>query len=368
MIFTFGNSKLKTKIQVIRLYFKDSDRLIYHAFRLKSPKITKVLPPPFTHSIIKCEKNLEKSEIAKTRNAIPHDVIKMNKKLLIQLLLILVALVWAVSFIVVNIATEEIDPIQLGFLRFLIATPLMTLILIIRNKNLIIPLKELPSLAILGLTGVTFLYVFQFIGIDYTNAATAAVLINTHVIFIAVLSAVFLKEQFSFRKSTGIVLSFIGVIGVILATTPFEKITLDNTFFIGSLLMLLSAFCWATYSIIGKRLLARYDAFTITTYAFILGTLFYLPLTLPTLIPTIQHITVNGWTAILYLAVICSVFGYVAWYYALDKTEASQAAVFLNFIPVFTIIMSAILFEVPTVFFLAGAILIIYGVYLTQKN
>jgi len=47
----------------------------------------------------------------------------MNKNLLIGLLLILVSFVWAGSFIVVEIATKEMDPIDLGFLRFLVATP-----------------------------------------------------------------------------------------------------------------------------------------------------------------------------------------------------------------------------------------------------
>jgi len=36
----------------------------------------------------------------------------------------------------------------------------------------------------LGLTGVTLLYIFQFIGIEQTTASTAAVLINTNVIFV----------------------------------------------------------------------------------------------------------------------------------------------------------------------------------------
>jgi len=292
----------------------------------------------------------------------------MNNKLLVSFILVLVSFVWAGSFIVVKVATEEISPIDLGFLRFLVATPIMFLILLIRRKDILIPKKELPSLAILGLTGVTLLYLFQFVGIKYTNASTSAVLINTNVIFIAILSALFLKETFVRKKISGISLSFLGVIVIIFSNTSLEIFSSGDMFFIGCVLILLSAFCWAIYSIVGKRLLKTYDMFTVTTYAFALGTLFYIPFVISDIITTLQTVTIGAWMAVLYLALACSVFGYIGWYYALKKTEASKAAVFLNLIPLFTITMSLFLGEVITVFFLFGATLIIFGVYITQKS
>jgi len=157
----------------------------------------------------------------------------MNNKLLVSFILVLVSLVWAGSFIVVQIVTEEIDPVSLGFLRFLVATPIMFLILLIRGKGISIPRKEIPSLSILGLTGVTLLYLFQFIGIDITNASTAAVLINTNVIFIAILSALFLKETFGRKKISGVSLSFLGVIVIIFFNAPKETFLLENIFLLG---------------------------------------------------------------------------------------------------------------------------------------
>lgn len=292
----------------------------------------------------------------------------MNHRLLISVILIFVSLVWAGSFIVVKTITAEMDPLDLGFLRFLVATPIMIIFLMIRRKNLTIPKKELPSLVVLGLTGVTLLYLFQFIGIKYTNASTASVLINTNVIFIAIFSGLFLSETFTIKKISGISLSFLGVIIVTVSNIPQERFAFNDIFFIGSILMLLSAFCWSVYSIVGKRLLKTYDNLTITTYAFALGTLFYIPFVISDIVPSIQTISVNGWLSILYLALGCSIFGYLGWYYALRQTEASRAAVFLNLIPVFTITLALFFGEQITILFLLGATLIIYGVYLTQKS
>jgi drug/metabolite transporter (DMT)-like permease len=290
----------------------------------------------------------------------------MNKNILIAFLLILVSLVWAGSFIVVEIATKEMDPIDLGFLRFLVATPLMVFLVVLLKKPLTLPKKELPWLIALGLTGVTFLYIFQFLGIHYTNAPTASVLINTNVIFIAMLSALFLHENLTLKRIVGIVLSFIGVFVILFSDLSKQEITFDNLFFIGGILMLLSALCWALYSLVGKRLLRTYDEFVITTYAFGLGTLFFLPFVIFHIGPVIQQTSLDGWLAVLYLALTCSLFGYLGWYYGLKHTDASKAAVFLNFIPLFTILMSFFLGTSLSWLFLLGAGLIIYGVWLAQ--
>jgi drug/metabolite transporter (DMT)-like permease len=292
----------------------------------------------------------------------------MYGKMLVPFILILVALVWAGSFIVVQEVTDDINPIDLGFFRFLVATPLMFMVLFIRGKNISIPKKELPSLIVLGLSGVTFLYLFQFVGISYTNAPTSAVLININVIFIAILSATFFKEAFKIKKTTGVILSFLGVVLIIFTNTSLEDISFQDTFFFGSILMLLSAFCWAVYSIVGKRLLQTYDMYTVTTYAFALGTFFYLPFVITDITTTLQTTTIEAWFAVLYLALTCSVFGYIGWYYALKKIEAGKAAVYLNLIPLFTISLSLLLGQTFTMYFFIGAILIISGVYITQKS
>jgi drug/metabolite transporter (DMT)-like permease len=293
-----------------------------------------------------------------------------DRKTTISLLLVLVSLVWAGSFIAVKVTVDEIPPIHLGFLRFLVATPIMIALIFLLKKDKRIPIrKEFLSLLVLGLTGVTLLYLFQFIGIEYTTASTSSVLISTNVVFIVFLSTVFLKEVFTLKKTFGVILSFVGVATVIFAQSNNETISFNNQFIIGCVLVLLSAFCWALYSIVGKRLLAKYDPFTVTTYAFVLGTIMFLPFVYTDAINVIQNVSFDGWMAVLYLAVFCSVFGYVAWYYVLSKVDAGKAAVFLNFIPLFTIMLSLLLInEVPNLVFIVGAFLIIFGVYLAQRG
>lgn len=291
----------------------------------------------------------------------------MSRRHAIPILLVFVALAWAGSFVVVKAITTEIDPIFLGFLRFSVATPFMLLVLFIQKKKLIWDRKLMPWIASLGLTGVTLLYIFQFLGISFTTAATAGVLINTNVIFIALLSVLILKEKLTQKTLSGILLSFIGAIIVVWSRSADTTIIFSDIFIIGSILVILSAFSWAIYTIIGKKLLTTYDPIEITATGFLWGTIFYLPV-LPHVYTNWTTISLTGWGAVLYLALICSVFAYLGWYYALKHIQASKAAVYLNLIPLFTILLALVFGELPSPTFLIGAGLIIYGVYLTQHS
>lgn len=294
----------------------------------------------------------------------------MSNKLVISIILVFVSLAWAGSFVAVKQVVDEINPVDLGFLRFVFATPLIFLFLFFKKgkSDFKIIKKEFWRLVVLGLTGVTLLYIFQFVGIAYTTSSTSSVLINLNVIFIALLSGIFLRENFSIKKIFGILFSFLGVIVVISAQMTNENIFFSEMFLLGCVFIILSAFFWAIYSIVGKNLLKKYDNLTVTAYAFLLGSIFYLPFVLPDVFTKIPSMPINIWFAVLYLAIICSVFGYVGWYYALSNIPASKAAVFLNLIPLFTIIISFFIGEIPNLLFVLGAALIMTGIYITQKS
>ncbi|MCD6108462.1 MAG: DMT family transporter, partial [Thermoplasmata archaeon] len=121
------------------------------------------------------------------------------------------------------------------------------------------------------------------------------------------------------------------------------------------------------YSIVGKRLLDKYDPLTLNAYAFALGVVFYFPFVIKDF-GSVFSISLGGWLIVLYLALFCSIFGYIAWYFVLSHVEASKAAIFLNLIPLFTILLSLLIGEIVTMFLIAGAVCIIYGIYLAQEG
>jgi drug/metabolite transporter (DMT)-like permease len=287
--------------------------------------------------------------------------------LLVYLLLLFASLSWAGSFVAVRVIHQEIPPIMLGFLRFVIATPVMFFLLFVLKKPFFLSREKLSQLVVLALTGVTLLYILQFTGVSLTSASTGGVLINTNVLFISLFSALFLHEKFTSLKAAGVFLSFFGVILVMFGQMSNEQIVFDSTFLFGSILVILSAVCWAVYSIVGKHMLRKDDQLVVNANAFLIGTLLFVPFVFSDVGIVLEHISLIGVFAVLYLGLFCSVFAYIAWYYALSKSEAAESAVFLNFIPLFTILLSFFIGEYPTPLFLGGAGLIILGVFLVQK-
>jgi len=283
----------------------------------------------------------------------------------IYILLVIVSVLWGGSFVVVKDAALVVSPINLAFIRFLFASPIMLTMLLVYKKPKRVAIRDLGWVALLGLTGVTLLYLLQYTGIYLTNASNASVLINTNVLFIAILSTIFLKEKISVKRALGIATAFFGVFIV----TAGYSFSINGGGLFGSLLVVLSAFCWAVYSIVGKHLMRRYDDFTLNTYAFVFGTLFFLPSLDLNQMGNLLIDFSKVWFSIFYLSILCSAFGYTVWYYGLSKMDASKTAVFLNLIPLSAILFSVFfLHEVLTIQFIIGALLILSGVYITQKG
>ncbi len=283
----------------------------------------------------------------------------MNSK--IHALLALTMFIWAGSFIFIKVGLRELDPYNLAFYRFLIASPLIFLWVFLKGKIVPLRLSDLPYIAVLALSGVSLLYVFQFVALEYTTATNAAILINTSALFVAVWG--FMKGEASVRKIVGVLISFAGVILIE------SKGTLNfftSRTFLGDVLMIVDGALWAVYTVLGSKMLLKYDHETLTAYSFALGTLFLIPFVLWTGISNIVLAGPETVVALLYLSVLCSVFAYAVWYYALSNSDSTSVAVYVYLVPLFTAIFAYYaLDEVPDIFTAVGGMITIAGVYLT---
>ena len=117
-------------------------------------------------------------------------------------------------------------------------------------------------------------------------------------------------------------------------------------------------------SVLSKRLLVRYDAMTVTTWAIVCGTALSLPAFLiPGAVQPLGTIRPEVWGALLYLAIGTNMIAYPLWSYALKNMDASKVAITTNTQPILTGAMSWLLFrEEFTPGFIVGAALILAGV------
>ena len=183
-------------------------------------------------------------------------------------LMLILIIFWGSSFVIVKIALNEgLTPIAIATFRFLIAGGLFLVVLLLkkireRNCNLLVKRKDAPTLLFLALTGVTFFYAAQYTGIQMASASIAAILVCLlSPIIIAFLSARIFKERLTKKQVFGIGIAAVGTFMVIAGGTL--SLSGNKDFLLGSLILLSTPVLWAAYSLLGKKIMEKYDPFLI---------------------------------------------------------------------------------------------------------
>jgi drug/metabolite transporter (DMT)-like permease len=295
-----------------------------------------------------------------------------NKTFISVALASAIVFIWAASFIFIKFALAEIPPMTLAFARFALATPILIAIASFarpsREAMRLALTREFWMFSALGLSGVTLLYVLQFYSLRFISATEGSVIINLHAVFAMLLSAAFLKESLTARKTFGVFVAFSGVIVI----TVRDVATTSPSFIepVGVLLMTGAALCWAVYSVFGKRVLRRYSDQVATSCAFLLGTLFLIPFALSEgRMNALANSSWLAWVSIAFLAIPSSVIAYILWNRLIREIDVTKVLVSLYVIPIPTAILSYVfLGETITYPLVLGAALVIFGVYLTESS
>jgi drug/metabolite transporter (DMT)-like permease len=83
----------------------------------------------------------------------------------------------------------------------------------------------------------------------------------------------------------------------------------------------------------------------------------------------ILSLTVNEWLGVLYLGSVCSLLGYLIWFYVLKQISATVTSSFMFAQPLITVLLSAaFLNEDLTLPIVVGGFLIFIGVYLVGRK
>jgi len=293
--------------------------------------------------------------------------------MLVYIKLLLTSIFWAGTFIAGRVLGREggtITPFCASFLRFFIAS--VPLVIVTRLKEKTLPrLKrnEIVPIILLALCGI-FLYHFLFLtGLKRIESSRASLIVATCPVFITLFSAFFFKEKLTLLKAAGIILSVFGAVFVI--TQGKLSDIFKRGLGLGELCIFGCVLCWTTYSLVGKAMIHRLSGLVMVTYSVLLGTvMLFIPAVFDGLFADISSYSFSkDFSAIVYLAVFGTVIGYVWYYDGLKKVGPMKTSQFINFIPVFTIILAfLILKEKITISLLVGTICVLTGVFLTNTK
>jgi len=243
---------------------------------------------------------------------------------LAHLVLVLTILVWSFSFMAAARLREHLglaDSLAARFVPVFLGSAAFLLF----RRRIRVPRAAWPKVVAMGLLSVPAYNVFFFHGLKTVPTGTAALVIALNPVFTAVLARVFLGEPFGKRHVAGLVLAMAGVFVVIRFGT--DK-PVDWPYLSSALLLALAPLSWAIYTVIGRTLPAGADPID-TSYALLLvGSLPLLGFLRASTVKTLASSPVALGSA-LYLAIPCTLLGWVTFLWALKRLPAGEAAAFI---------------------------------------
>ncbi|MCL7745568.1 DMT family transporter [Halalkalibacter alkaliphilus] len=285
------------------------------------------------------------------------------------ILMILVVVMYSGN-ILVGKFINELSPFTIAFFRLLIAfVVLFPIGFHSAWKHRSTFLKYKKPLLLMTLTGVTFFNTFIYGALQFTTASNVAVLETVIPALTVVLSALLLKERLQGIQWSGVLISIIGAVWVVID----GKITnfLLMNWNVGDVLMIGAIICWAIYSIVVKQYIHLFPPFGSILVMTGISVFVLLPFVLiewfitglPVLAATPSYVM-----SLLFMGIFPSFIALIFFNRAVASLGASQASVFLNLLPVFTMLGAYLwLGESISVMQIIGALIVILGVMLTTQ-
>jgi drug/metabolite transporter (DMT)-like permease len=274
-------------------------------------------------------------------------------------------LAFGLSFVATKTALKGFEPLLIALLRFTLAGGILWAVWRLRPEREQLTRRELGRLALIGFVSLTVYFSFENSGIARTSASEAAILIATIPIFVAVLGVFARGERATGRQWAGILLSFAGIVALVLAAGAAGGGSLT-----GNLLVLAASVSAAVYSILARRLLVSRSALFVTTWQNLFGALFMAPLALvEALVVGVRRPTAEAAGGVLFLTLVCSIVAYLLLNYAFRFLPASRVSVFINLTPIVAVASAFVLLgERLTLAQAAAAVVVVAGVWLTNSG
>ena len=275
-------------------------------------------------------------------------------------------LFWGVSFVATKMALEGFPTFTLIFARFALASCLF-LLLMTRYGFPRVTRRNQAKLFLTALFEPGLYFLFETLGLQHTTAPKAALIIAVIPVVVVVLAAMFLRERTSLGGLLGIGTTLVGI--VVLIGGDLQRDSTWRGEILGDLLIAGAVLSAACYTVCARDLGRHHSAWEITSIQTLYGALFFAPACLMEL-PQIDwpHVTLRSYAALVYLTLFATVGAFLCYNYALVRLPASRAAVFINGIPVVTAAAAWLLLgETLTAAQLGGGVLVLFGVYLTNR-
>lgn len=289
----------------------------------------------------------------------------MNQnKLLGAIFLSLAASIWGGMFVVVKVIVSIIPPIELVWLRYLIAIIVLLVFSIIRKTQWSFNWKDLGLILLIGLIGNTISIVFQETGTWLSSAQTGAVITSATPTFMIVFAWLILHEKLTAVKIMSVLTATIGVL--LIVGVHFS----GKNMLLGAICLVIAALTWALMSVLVKKVSSRYDSLQITILSTFVAIISLSPFVFSNMgvLQKVDFTQPKVFLSLLYLGIISTALAFVMWNKGLSLMNAGSSGLFFLFQPlVGTLLGWLFLGESVSWLFLIGSLLVISSIWISIR-
>ncbi|NOI36226.1 DMT family transporter [Vibrio cyclitrophicus] len=271
--------------------------------------------------------------------------------------------IWATNAVISKLATGTIEPGAIAFYRwffaFIILLP-FCLKPLLQQKEIV--LKSLGKLAVLASLGMVLNQCLAYYAAHTTSATNIAVFLSLMPLFGLFLAVPLLGNKFKKQALLGATISFSGLVFMLSEGNPSNL--LISGIKQGDALMFISSLAYALYSVLLNKWKIPLPTWTSVFCQVAIGAILQLPLLL---VSNSYVITGEAFPMILFAAVFASVLAPWFWLQGVRRIGASNATLFMNLVPVFTVLINLVFIgDSPTAYHLIGGGFVLVGLITAQ--
>ncbi len=271
---------------------------------------------------------------------------------------------WSYTFIWYKVVYEFYNPITVVFFRLIISSIFLFVLMYPLKKLQKIRKGDFKYFLLVATFNPLLYFLGESYGIKHVSTSLAAVMISTIPLFTSFTSAYFLNERITKMNISGVIVSIFGV-GIVI----FNKGNNIDASVFGIGMLSLAVAAAIGYSLVLKKLSAKYNPTSIVTYHNFIGIFLFAPLFFIIDFPEFKTagFSSEAWTPLLELAIFGSSFAFIFFTFSIQRIGIGKANAFTNLIPVITAIIAYfVLDEILNVNKIIGISLVISGLFLSQ--
>ena len=287
------------------------------------------------------------------------------------LLVALSTLFWGGNFVLGRAVAEEIPPVALAWWRWTLALAIISPLAVVGLWRIRVELwAHWRYLLTVSLLSVTIFNTFVYVGLQTLPASNAVIMLSSMPVMILVLARMISGKAMVPRQFLGTLVSIVGVTIIVTEGHPtnvLESLASGS----GNVWILLAVLSWALYSVLLQRRPGQISGVSFFGLTVLLGWLMLTPFYL------FEHFYQNRvliWTtdamlSIGYVGLFASVLAFLFWNRGVQVLGPGRAGHFIHLIPVWGLILAALLLHERLVgFHWFGIALIVTGVAFATLN